>query len=508
MKRYLGTWEKEGTGNPKVAELIVDGNSIEFYHGDYSEPFNCAFVGSDGGHNYKVFTNGPGNVGVNRTLTHSTSYRVAFVLQQNGEFELGMNVKGIKEFSFIIPEIIDWLQLKTVDFGIDATQTLTAFEYKFPSLVLKENCPRIELRFESETLTKVLESDSRTTIVLKNQPRLFVSYEGDADIQQVVDDIEILMQFWGLMVGHVSTAEDIRLNLGDEKYRNWLYLNRDFSYNLLNIGIMEKPRTSLEKIDGKLVELFSHWFDFCIDKTFELVRRMFFDANKKRQLYAEDILVEYVKILEGYHLRISCDEEVAKKLLDEIKKSEKSIKRLIFTDDGKPLFTQVLEQSVPEWKFNSAHASKIAEWIAKGFLGRISLEQRLTDLDQQYFNVISLNAKKICELAREKQVEYDNESDYIKAFYRYIVGTRNYYAHYKRDRVNVLEPIQLNDTIRVLKALLLMIFYSAMGMDKEITRKIIIWDSELHFQTQDLRKAGETSDDILYNIEKGDEQNG
>ena len=74
--------------------------------------------------------------------------------------------------------------------------------------------------------------------------------------------------------------------------------------------------------------------------------------------------------------------------------------------------------------------------------------------------------------------------------------------------MNVLEPIQLNDTIRVLKALLLMIFYSAMGMDKEITRKIIIWDSELHFQTQDLRKAGETSDDILYNIEKGDEQNG
>lgn len=57
------------------------------------------------------------------------------------------------------------------------------------------------------------------------------------------------------MVGHVSTAEDIRLNLGDEKYRNWLYLNRDFSYNLLNIGIMEKPRTSLEKIDGKLVEI-------------------------------------------------------------------------------------------------------------------------------------------------------------------------------------------------------------------------------------------------------------
>ena len=108
-----------------------------------------------------------------------------------------------------------------------------------------------------------------------------------------------------------------------------------------------------------------------------------------------------MKILEGYHLRISCDEEVATKLHDEIKKSEKSIKRLIFTDDGKPLL-QVLEQSVPEWKFNSAHASKIAEWIAKGFLGRISLEQRLTDLDQQYFNVISLNAKKICELAREK----------------------------------------------------------------------------------------------------------
>ena len=115
--------------------------------------------------------------------------------------------------------------------------------------------------------------------------------------------------------------------------------------------------------------------------------------------------------------------------------------------------------------------------------------------------------RKYVSLPERKQVEYDNESDYIKAFYRYIVGTRNYYAHYKRDRVNVLEPIQLNDTIRVLKALLLMIFYSAMGMDKEITRKLS-FGIQLHFQTQDLRKAGETSDDILYNIEKGDEQNG
>ena len=37
--------------------------------------------------------------------------------------------------------------------------------------------------------------------------------------------------------------------------------------------------------------------------------------------------------------------------------------------------------------------------------------------------------------------------------------------------------------------------FSHMGMTKEQIRKIIIWDTELHFQTKRLRYEGETPDD-------------
>ena len=39
-----------------------------------------------------------------------------------------------------------------------------------------------------------------------------------------------------------------------------------------------------------------------------------------------------------------------------------------------------------------------------------------------------------------------------------------------------------------------MILFSHMGMDKEQIRKIVIWDTELSFQTMHLRKEGETPD--------------
>ena len=35
MKRYIGTWSKEADDSPKVGELMIDGNQIEFYRRDY-----------------------------------------------------------------------------------------------------------------------------------------------------------------------------------------------------------------------------------------------------------------------------------------------------------------------------------------------------------------------------------------------------------------------------------------------------------------------------------------
>lgn len=499
MKRCIGMWKKENGVSPEVAELVIDGNHIEFYRRGHGEVFPCAFIGSDGEHYYKVFCNGRSSVGLNRTLEQSSSYRAFYVLQQNYDFPNGLDIKGIKEFSFIIPEIIDWLGIRTVDVGETENHELIAAECKYPPLVLHELNPHIEIRFESESYTKYLNVDTRTTFVLKNQPRLFVTYEEPTDIEHIQNDLEYIMQFWGLMIGHVSNIEDIRLKFDGQDVRSWLYINRDLSYNLRTQGIVDKPRTTLKRIDTKVTEYFTNWYSFCSDEKFEFVRRMYFAGNNRKDIFAEDILVQYVKILEGYHLRISGDEQTSEELRSALKTVEKDIKMLIFSEEGKPLFTAALEQAVPDWKFNSYHATNISQWIATGYLGKVGLAERIKELDNSFGGVIAKNAVDIIKLSRDNPPSADEANEIIiDRFYREIVATRNYFSHYKADRKNVLEYLQMNDTINVLKALIIMIFYSHMGMDKEVVRKVIEWDSELHFQSMCLRLEGERPDDLLF----------
>lgn len=44
------------------------------------------------------------------------------------------------------------------------------------------------------------------------------------------------------------------------------------------------------------------------------------------------------------------------------------------------------------------------------------------------------------------------------------------------------------DTLNVLKALIIMIWFSQMGMEQEMIRQIMIRDSELRFQTMCLQE--------------------
>lgn len=501
MKRYIGTWTKENENSPEVAELVIDGNCIEFYRRDYGEVFPCAFTGSDGEHRYKVFCNGRNPAGLHRTLELSSSYRVFYVLQQNCDFPKGLDITGVKEVSFIIPEIIDWFDIPMVDVGATEDHELIAAECKYPPLVLHDSNPHIEIQFESESFTKYHDIDTRTTFVIKNQPRIFITYVESADIERIQNDLEYLMQFWGLMIGHVSTAEDIRLKINGQKLRSWLYINRDLSYNLRTQGTIERPRTTLKKIGEQITKYFTNWYSFCSDSNFEFIRRMYFGGNNRKDIFAEDILVQYVKILEGYHLRISGDEQISEKLKLALKAVEKDIKKLIFSDEGKTLFTAALEEVVPDWKFNSGHAMNVAQWIASGFLGKTSLAQRIRELDTDFYGVIASNAKIIISLSKDNPPHKDEQEEkIIDRYYREIVSTRNYYSHYKTDRKNVLEYRQMNDTINVLKALLIMIFYSHMGMDKDVIRKVVMWDSELHFQTMYLRHEGETPNDPLFEV--------
>lgn len=501
MKRFIGTWSIEDEQEPEVAELIIDGNQIEFYHRNSGEIFPCAFVGNDGEHQYKVFTKGMCSPGHNRTLEFATSYRTFYVLQQNYPFRSGLEISGINECSFIIPELIEWLGIKTIDIAVTAADELLAHEYRLSPILLHSSNPHIEIQFESESFNSIINVDTRTTYVVKNQPRICISYETPVDVNTVQEQIEYIMQFWGLMIGNVSNAEDIRLSIEGQNLKSWLYINKDFSYNLRSKSITETPRTTLQKIGSHITDHFTSWYHFCCDEHFEFIRRMYFAGNNRKDIFAEDILVLYVKILEGYHLRISGDEATSSELKKAFKKVEKDIKNLIFSTEGKPLFTAALEEVVPDWKFDSGHASKIAHWISTGYLGKVGLTDRIKELDQTFGGIISKNAVDIIKLSRQNPPKPDeDDGKIINRFFGEIVATRNYYSHYKVDRKNVLEYRQMGDTINVLKALIIMIFFSRMGIENSVIRKIIIWDSELHFQTMCLREEGDHPEDPLFEI--------
>ena len=108
------------------------------------------------------------------------------------------------------------------------------------------------------------------------------------------------MQFFGLMIGHITDVLDILLDIQDQNLKSWLYINEDFSYNLRTITSTDTPRTKLKKVEENIKKYFENWYDFYFDDKFELIRRMYFESNKRKDIYAHDILVQYVRILEGW----------------------------------------------------------------------------------------------------------------------------------------------------------------------------------------------------------------
>lgn len=481
MERHIGLWKEEHGNNPTVAELIIDGNHIEFYNRDVQGINGCAYVGSDDDHRYKVFTNGSAEYGKYKTLNNVASYKVFYVLKQNCDYQKGLKIEGIKSASFIIPELIDWLSVQTVDWGATKQKEMIAIETKFPDIVLKESNPQIEIYFEARSSLYDPKVDDRIAFEIRNQPRVRIIYDEPSNVEMLHNDIRGIMQFFGLMIGHITDVLDIRLDIQEQDFKSWLYINEDFSYNLRTIPTIDRPRTKLKTVGENIKKYFETWYDFYYDDKFELIRRMYFETNKRKNIYAQDVLVQYVKILEGYHLRITDDEKIASTL-------DKDIKDMIFTDEGKKLFNPIFEKA--GWTFNSKHAKSVASWISSGFLMKTTLTQRLKLLDSEYFNVITKNAN---EIARLEKIPIPIEPEIPKDFdyFQRIVDTRNYYSHYKADAKNVLNFTQMCNTINVLKALIIMILYTHMGMTNDDARKIIMWDEELNFQTMCLRKEGE-----------------
>ena len=64
-----------------------------------------------------------------------------------------------------------------------------AGEIKLPEIVLHEQSPRISIAFESASINETMRVDSRTEIIIKNQPRLYVNYDGTVTTEQVRKDV-------------------------------------------------------------------------------------------------------------------------------------------------------------------------------------------------------------------------------------------------------------------------------------------------------------------------------
>lgn len=493
MERHVGTWFKEKEPEKKeVAELLINGNSIEFYSRFHGEVFPTTFIGSDGEYGYKVFVNGSTKPSSNRLLDYTSSHRVFYVLMQNFSFSKGIDISGIVEFSFSIPELIDWIGIRTVFYASTDMDKMAAGEMHLESIIIHSENPYVELYFESKSFNSSIRGDDRTEIIIKNEPRIKVQYTQEQDVQRVMDDIECIMQFFGLLIGTVSVAQDIRLTIKDQDLKSWLYFNRDFSYNTTIRDVLNRPRTYYYVVAEHLQKYYSNWRKFYFDDSYSLLRRIFFSVNGKKDFFAEDIFVEYMRILDGYHTRISGDEEIKGKIKAALKASTKEIKKLIFTDEGRPLFEDTIQSVIPEWKYKSKHMEDIAGWIAAGFLAKTSLSHRMQELDDQHLLIIRKNAAHIEKLRSDDSIiGAKQDEELIQLYFKELGDTRNYFSHYKLDKTSVLESVQMSDTINVLEATIISIFMSHMNIETDLIRKILEFDSELHFQTMCLRVDGE-----------------
>ena len=520
MERHIGTWYKENEKDKiKIGELIIDNDHIEFYSRFHGIVFPTTFIGDDGKFSYKIFVDGQASIGNNRVISYTSSHKVLYVLMQNFTFSKGFDIPGITEFSFIIPELTNWLGMDTVYYSYTEDDTPAAGEYSMPNIIIKSDNPKIEIYFESSSLYNSFMNDDSTEIKISQKPRIRVSYEEPVDIQMISSEIECLMQFFGLLIGKVSFVKDIRLTIKDQDFKSWLFINHDYSYNLMTQDILDKPRTYFYIVEDKIQLYYSNWRNFFNNDDFSLLRRIYFSVNDKKEKFAEEVFVEYMRFLDGYHARISGDAETAVSLKEALKGAKKTIKNQIFIDDNRPIFEDAIHKVLPKWKYNANNVGDIAEWIASGFIAKTQLSHRLRELDEKHLKIISNNALNIEKLplkdndynekikahlkrkhgitsSEELEEKFNSITEeqknniLIEIYYKELGDTRNYYSHYKNDKTGLLSFTQLNESINVLKATIISIFLDCIGLE-DIGRKMIAFDSELHFQTKFLIKQNE-----------------
>lgn len=458
--KFNTKWSKgnEIRDDGDIGQLSIEGNTITFHIDGYGDIFARNFVGRDSMHNFKVYTYG-------QSTADETGhfYRVSKVFLYNGDYEefTGDYITGIRSFSFEIPGLSNWLNIMSVDFGFLEDKSIIIHEVPTPTIVLKQADPNIYIEYEKKDALDIF--DDKNQKAIKKIPRINVVFTDLVDDRKVVDAITILMRFFSLLIGKISIAEDVRLNLEGKDMKMWLFLNKDFTVHYSWNAYWMRNRYKYEDVHDSLLLWFEKWYSFSCDDSYEILLNAYFQVCSRKTSFIEDVFLTYCRFMEGYDLRKSCDEEIAQELESDILSalSEDNFKNTI-----SPYFIKASSKYRPK---------DAAQWIAAGFLGRIGLDSRIKRLDEAHFSFVEVNRDRICKGIVANKI------------YGKISKTRNYYAHYKADKSGILEIGEMYNALSYMEMLILSVLMSEMGIDMESRKNAFVHDEAFWMHATHLR---------------------
>ncbi len=441
-----------------IGQLSIKGNTITFHIDGYGDIFARNFVGRDSMHNFKVYTYG-------QSTADETGhfYHVSKVFLYNGNYKefTGDYITGIRSFSFEIPGLSNWLNIVSVDFGFLEDKSIIIHEVPTPTIVLKQAAPNIFIDYEKKDALEIF--DDKNQKAIKKLPRINVVFTDLVDDRKVIDTITILMRFFSLLIGKISIAEDVRLDLEGKDMKMWLFLNKDISVHYSWNEYWPRNRYRFEDVHDSLQQWFEKWYSFSCDDSYEILQDAYFQICSKRTSFIEDIFLTYCRFMEGYDLRKSHDEEIAQEL-------ESDILSALSEDNFKNAISPFFDKAVSKYK-----PKDTAQWISAGFLGRIGLDARIKRLDEANFYFIEINRDSISKGIDAQKI------------YGKISKTRNYYAHYKSDKSGILEIGEMYNALSYMEMLILSVLLSEMGINIEARKNAFVHDEAFWMHATHLR---------------------
>lgn len=440
-------WDKKEDSG----ELIIDGNSISFRLKDCSFDMGSTFINKKDFDRYIVSTNGIKS-------SDGTGYflDVIDVFKYDGNYnEFNQEIDKVKSVSFNFPELANWLKIQSVEYAWGEEDVLIAYEVKKEPIILKDNS--LSIRIEYETESPFARNNDRTEFLLRNSPKVIISYYDDVSHRTAFNDIFKLMRFFGLIIGRVSCVENIILTTASKKIR--AYKNFDFSHNVKERFYTYNYRINYSDIFEKINDYVDKWYEHVNDESFNFILSAFFSCKTRGFTALEDYYLTYCRFLEGYDLIRNEEEKKSKEV-------EKKICNILKSEnDVIELFKSIFD----EFSDSIYKPAKVAEYISKAFMERKGLQSRIEKLDEDFFSLIENNCN--------RRVNISN----YKTFIEKMVKTRNYYSHFNSKADEKLSFSQMIDTVEIFEAMIVSILLYEIGMDKEEIRKFLRKDEKYHF---------------------------